>query len=306
MIDFVKFVPLDVNVEKLEKKLDFESVLNEKTGELKLKYVKYRKMTIKVLYPSQRVEVAGSLHKFYNDLKGIYSPGQSSEKERAKGFNGNDFKYVQLCIAINYVSFIIETHPDKCILSNIEFGLNIVHCYVSRYILNNLFRHYGKPFTEPQPHYFQAEHGQYFVKCYDKQNQYGLPHPCIRIEVKHVKMEALHKEGVHTLADLMNKTVLTRLNNVLSIRWQQVLLYDYTIRESELNNIQRGWLTDFKNKNFWNLELKPCEMYRHKERLSEITANNSERIHAFFTQQIRTAWKDSEQSCITVDRLFRS
>jgi len=301
----VKFVPSDANIEDLNRALKFETLFDERTAEIKYKVACFHQMKVKVFYPSMRIEIFGSLHKCYNSIAGIHAPNQTGPEHRKKGYNGNGFPYTRMRYTIDYICRRLGLNDQTCYISNLEIGLNIVHPYSDRKVLTNLMRHVGVAFHETQKNYFEAEHAQYIVKCYDKGRQYKLSKPTIRIELKYRKMEALNMPTFTTLNDLKNKQMLAAFCNRLTNKWLEVLMYDYTIRENELKPTDARKLPLFKNSSYWNEELNPKRLDRPKKDLTRIILNHSENIQDYFTKRIKSDWNQLQKNCVTIDRLFK-
>jgi hypothetical protein len=305
MIDFVKFIPAEADSSLLRNLLKFEYTLHN-TGEIRFEVAEFHQMKVKIFHPSERVEVRGSLHKCFNSISKVYAPNQITPNQKAKGFNGNDFNYTQLIYTIDFICRRLFLNSENCTLTNIEFGLNLKHNYNSRQVLNNLFRHSGKEFRQTKESFFEAAHIQYFVKCYNKSKQYKMSDEIIRIEIKHVKMEKLNALGLTSLNDLRSKALLTHLNKLLVSQWQGIVMYDYTIRESELKKVDKNKLDKYKNANYWNMELKPKDADRPKKALQRIVQEHSNKIQDYFSNCLAEQWKELQKRCITVDRLFKT
>jgi hypothetical protein len=299
MIDFVKIKFDNSNLDLLRNRLNFESVIKSKTGEVRMEKARLHMMDILIFHPSQIVEVKGSLHKCYNSLQKKKGRNQETKSQLDKGYNGNEFNYTQLCYTINYLCNYFDTSSNLLILKNIEFGLNIEHTFYNKLILNNLIRHIGKPFIEPQKDFFQVEHKDYFIKCYDKGKQYGLIAETLRIELKYIKMKSLNSIGLWTLENLKDKSILIHLNKILLKRWDEILLFDYTIRESELNDFEKNKIDLFRNKNFWNIYEKANKLDRSKKRLNQITNLHSDNIQDYLTEKLNRNWINLQKNCPT-------
>ena len=142
----------------------------------------------------------------------------------------------------------------------------------------NLLMHKSKTFNKPKNYNLrQIEHSRFIIKCYNKANQYGMNKKIIRFELMYLKMQELNNLGINYLIDLVNSLNLSKLHNLLLKRWNEILLYDYSINEIELNRTQIKRIQDYKNPNYWYL-LKSNRRNKPKKELEEITLYHSENI----------------------------
>lgn len=279
MIDYIKFITR-VNPSEyiLHPLLNFRQAYSTKTGELDCyKYANHGGFTFK-LYDSGLLIVSGSIHKYFNFLKKISAPNQITPKEREQGYNGNDFSFHSLLHSLELFAANYKLDLSECHIQNIEIGLNITHLFDTDQILNGLLLHKGKTFSRPLDNSFRIlEHQRYYLKIYDKGEQYSQPEPTIRIELKYKKMFNLNLQGLKTLNDLKNESLLMQLHRLLRCEFAKVLIYDYTIDKSQLNSMQLNKIKDYSNPIFW-LNTKPILRDRHKKALIKITSQYSNKV----------------------------
>lgn len=247
------------------------------------------------VYDSGRVEVLGSLHKFYNSIVDIRPPKNSI----GKGFNGNDFNYSNLCFAIDYLVDFLQVDVKDVRVHSIEIGVNVEHQYNAKQILQNLMRFRGKQIRQNEENHFMAEITQQVFKCYNKNWHYNLLESVIRVEVRYKKIEAQGSKKLF-LSDLKRKDVLSRFKSLLLKAWRDVLMYDYTIRRNELLAIDKEKILLFMNTNYWN-DLSFNRMDRPKKRLKQITELHSEQIQDKIYAQIEAKWLELQEDCVTND-----
>ena len=301
MIDFVKvnavlFTGVDITANPL---LDFEKIVNTKTGELKQFSTAKHKNLKFTLYDSGRLLITGSLHKYFNFQQRVCAPNQFTFQEKEKGFNGNDFNYTQLVYCLNSIEQNFGVSLDNSRLENIEFGVNLNHEFITDKLLNGLLRHYGKEFYRPHPTSFRKlDHEQYKFKIYNKGSQYGMPKEVLRYELQYNRMEQLNKVGLNYLSDLKSVLMLNNLLEVLVIKWNEILFFDYTIREHELKPKEKLKVLNFKNVDFWQ-GIRPNRMSRIKEQLNTITLNHSQNIKPKVCVLIADKWKELNTNCRT-------
>lgn len=271
MIDGLKFIT-KVNPSKYELNplLDFHQAYSTKTGEMDCyKYAKHSGFTFK-LYNSGLLIVYGSIHKYFNFLQKIAAPNQITPKEIEKGYNGNDFSFQNLLNSLELFAANYKLNLIHCIIQNIEIGLNITHLFDTDQILNGLLLHKGKVFSRPLDNSFRIiEHQRYYLKIYDKGEQYSQPEPTIRIELKFKKMIALNELNLTNLNDLKNESLIIELHSLLRCEFAKVLIYDYTLDKNRLDTNQISKIKDYANPNFW-LNTKPIHRDRSKKDLIKL------------------------------------
>ena len=279
MIDYIKFITI-VNPSEyiLHPLLDFRQAYSTKTGEIDCyKYANHGGFTFK-LYDSGLLIVSGSIHKYFNFLQKISAPNQITPKEIEQGYNGNDFSFHSLLNTLETFAANYKLNLIHCMIQNIEIGLNITHLFDTDQILNGLLLHKGKAFSRPLDNSFRIlEHQRYYLKIYDKGEQYSQPEPTIRIELKYKKMFNLNLQGLTTLNYLKNESLLMELHRLLRCEFARVLIYDYTIDKSQLNSMQLNKIKDYSNPIFW-LNTKPIRRDRHKKALIKLTSQYSNKV----------------------------
>ena len=277
MIDYFKAVIIkDTNEIRNNSLLNFVSELNHKTALLSNEKADYNCLKFEIK-GANILQVSGSLHKYYNRLKGIKAPNQKSDFEISKGFNGNDLNLNEIQFALKDLQNNFNLPLNELIIQNLEFGLNIEHSFDTNKILSGLMSQKSKEFTRPLENtYRQAVHQQYILKVYDKSLQYGMQKNVIRIECKYRKSQPIQKTNIKTLADL-NKTNLIELFKDLTRKFNDTILFDYTIKKDALNKKQIIKLKDYSNPNYWNKQNKQNK-YRNLKKMNELIKLNSNNI----------------------------
>ena len=208
MIDYVK---ITINNNGLPERLRQNQHLNFERNRNRYTARKYRDLTFTV-HDSGRVEVTGSLHKFWND----------------GAHNWNDFTRVDLWDTIHDFCRWLEVAPNECELHNVEFGVNLSTPFSPPELLRDLIAYksysFGRVSVRNGGTYYQAKNFDCFVKCYDKGAQYGRPDHLLRFEVKVKSMRYLSGADVRTLEDLMKADKLATLGAMLSEAWELVLI----------------------------------------------------------------------------------
>ena len=174
---------------------------------------KWHNMAI-VIHDSGRVEVSGSLHKFWNG--GTH--------------NYNDFRRVDLWDTIVTLCQRLNIDPQTALLHNVEFGVNLVVAFNVTDFLRGLITYKDESFTRVaitgKGYYKQAAKSRYLIKTYDKGKQHDRPDNILRFEIKVLKMEHLSKVGVRTLADLMDAQKLSIFGDLLAEAWNDCIVVE--------------------------------------------------------------------------------
>jgi hypothetical protein len=97
-------------------------------------------------------------------------------------------------------------------------------------------------------------------------------------------MEKLNQRGIFCCKDLIDKSKIEELKKITFKAWNDVFIYDYTIDENKLNKNDRMRVLKYKNKDFWNYELKFNQQHRDKIRLKQIISEFSLNIQLEITK----------------------
>ena len=238
MVDFVKLlvIGLEPNDWMKNDRLTFEGKFCHETGLIKSYIANYGNLSFKII--NERMTIQGSLHKYYNYIRGINAPNHLTTKID-KGFNGNRFNYNALLTVVHDLQTKFSINPYTSRLNNIETGVNVKLTFSTGLVLPSLMLMNGKEFNKPRHYAFRrAELTQYDVKAYDKALQYGIPLEVFRYELKYKRMEILNDIGIFYLSDLLNVSKLNRIKEILLKRWNQILFIDPTVDESILSPIE--------------------------------------------------------------------
>jgi len=250
MIDYIKLSSRlnSSQVAELKNRIDFNASFNETTGEAETILPNGKKVSIRSyawiknikieLFHSRYIELAGSLHKYYNDGKHNYNQFGTKEAE----------------IAINRLidDSGLDLHDFK--VDSIEVGVNLMPTILSDDIIDNALMYKRKPFEakycSDEGNYRQATLSEYWVKLYNKRlhyekQGYNIGYEILRFELKINKMRVLAKYGVFTLEDLMDN-IEQIARDLLPKAWKEVLLYDPT-----MNKLTKGKTIKYANVNFW-------------------------------------------------------
>ena len=279
MIDYIKLSSRlnATEMADLRNKIDFFESINGSTGEPEKilangKKASYRSTAwiknIKLdLFPKGYIELAGSLHKYYNDGKHNYNQFGRKEAETA-------LKRLIEASGLNLFDFKVES---------VEVGVNLMPPIPSDDIINNALMYKRKPFEAKyctdEGNYRQATLSEYWVKFYNKRlhyeiQGYDIGHEILRFELKINKMRVLAKYKVFTLEDLMNN-IEDIAKDLLPKAWEEVILYDPT-----MNKQTKEQTIKYANVNFWRGIAKKRSYNYHHRKLYRLMEGNTCAIQA--------------------------
>ena len=213
------------------------------------------------------IELAGSLHKYYNAGKHNYNQFGIKEAEIALK------QLIEAC-GLNLFDFKVDS---------VEIGVNLMPPIPSDDIINNALMYKRKPFEAKyctdEGNYRQATLSEYWVKFYNKRlhykiQGYDIGHEILRFELKINKMRMLAKYRVFTLEDLMNN-IEDIAKDMLPKAWEEVMLYDPT-----MNKQTKEKTIKYANVNFWRGIAKERSYNYHHRKLYRLMEGNTCAIQA--------------------------
>ncbi len=246
MIDGIKILNLPVIIDKLLKNdlLQFPNAITD-DGEVlnKPRHAEYRSLLFTI--KNNNVKLKGSLHKYFNS--GLH--------------NYNNFYFSNLLNTLIDLFEKFKINPNTTVLNNVEFGVNIFTPFPPEVLLNAIIHYKGTPF-----HPFningakgiECEKENFIIKIYDKSHQYNLPEYILRFEIKAIRMKFFvdNRAKINVLSDLLNIDNLIKLKTILIAGFDEILIYDNSIKENKLNATERLILSNGRNSKHWE-ELKP-------------------------------------------------
>lgn len=240
MIDGIKVIILD-KLDEIRQLpyLDFQRPFYEKTGEVSLKKPSVAEYKgLKITSWQNRIEIAGSLHKFRND--GIH--------------NYNDFDYADLLEVLFQLEQELHINLNNSILVNLEVGMNLVLEGKPKRVIDSVIFHRGKEFalhTGPKQHYKECSHSQFYIKIYDKGLQYSKEQNILRCEIKFRKMEKPNKMGIRNLSDLSDIEKLQKLSHELQKVFKEILIGDRNANKEGISHKDQLLFAEGHNAEFW-------------------------------------------------------
>ena len=272
MIDFIKIWSYisSEEVSLLKKSVDFmgsynvttgESISRNRSGKEVSSYIEAEAKSMKIkLYPNGRCEIAGSIHKYFNDGK----------------HNFNYFGRKELSHALKELYKHLNINISEFRLSNIEIGVNITPPVDSDIIINNAFMYKNKVFENKfhsdEGNYKQAGLTEYLVKLYNKRKHYTnqgykINNETLRFELKYTVMRSINDLGVVCVKDL--EKGLESFKKPLLNAWDNILLYDHTT-DYYLPEKTR---LEYSNPNYW-MSLKQTNQRTFKKHFNNLRKLN--------------------------------
>ena len=215
----------------------------EATGELcKWRVAKWGAFEVKVHNYSGRIEVRGSLHKYWS-----------------KSHNGGPFPRWAVAQAVQQLAAELKFNPVQGVLHNVEYGANVPMPTPAKGLLCRMILHSWKgcpPKVPTSSHnrrglMREVEAQQYYVKGYDKEAQLDESSDdttggeALRFEVKVCTMQQLKQAGVRTLADLAHPAKLEAMGKLLFRHWDSLLFaapgeLPATVRTADRDLLERA------------------------------------------------------------------
>ena len=237
-----------------------------------------------------KVFLKGSLHKFWNNGEHNY----------------NDFNLTALIEVINELRSKFGIIPEITKIHHVEIGLNIddLH-FKTKKINEHLLFHSGQGIPIEKFKYKRhlkdsdfiiVERDKYAIKSYDKAKHCGLHGDIYRFEIKYKKAANLKVLGINTLSDLINPTKIELLKIDFLKKWNEVFLFDWTIRKDELKPKAKSKLKDWQRLNYWE-ELKALKESRNRNKFStelkeyeKIVQGHSENVKVIIAESLDKKW----------------
>ncbi len=246
MYDFIKLATRQSHLARdlqSNNNLQFSTGLNLSTSEIGyIKTASYQNMVF-TIYPSNRVEIKGSLHKLSNE--GLH--------------NYNDFTIRNAALTIGNLCDKFNIDPSSARIHNLEIGVNLKTPFQPKCVLDNLVAYKNTTFNkmrtfgqgEGKEVYFK----QYGIKMYNKGIQYKQPENILRFEEKIFVMQRLRSQHVY-LKDLMQQDFAKFCAYHLITSFKDVIITEFippeklSRREIDIYSLAtnpRNWLSMSRN-----------------------------------------------------------
>jgi hypothetical protein len=267
MFDGIKVQDVSVSVDGLltNDRLTFGGLVDMQTGFVlnPIRRAQDRGLNFQLIprrtEPGHRVEVKGSLHKFYNN--GLHNADQ---------YTANDVLLTLDQLVREYGFNLSESK-----INNIEFGVNIELPFAISQVFTNLICYKNQPFAfDPysQTPYYACKRQQYTIKIYAKGKQKGLGCNLLRFEIRVSKMQYFDGTGIRlrTLADLLNVANYRPLGALLVDTFDAILFDDPAINPKVLTPSERALYKECRNPRYWLTpdNLTPKQAATHRQRVS--------------------------------------
>lgn len=250
MIDGVKIDCPNLNGSEWlsNKLLCFRANVDTQTGELldSTQTAVYRGLVF-IITKSKKYDdtfycsVRGSLHKYWNKGK----------------HNANDFNYNALQSVLNELNQKFSINPEKAILRNLEFGVNVQLSITSTELFKNMVTSGKHNFSilkvEGKILGRCISKSQTTYKIYDKGKQYKtVEKNLIRFEVHVNKMQYLSRLEVVNLSDILNVEKLQKLAEMLINEWFEVVYYNKQIEYKQMTVFEQKKVLYYATPRNWN------------------------------------------------------
>ena len=227
-------------------------------GELTTIRGTYGGWKIQTLNKPYRLEIAGSIHKYWNG-----------------GTNENDISLSDARKATDKFCKEYEITPSLAKVINLEFAVNIRPSINASELIDQIISfNYKQPLrpydTRPDYYFIEFESDEYYLKIYDKGKQYKelLPDTpnTLRLEIKGRNSGYLRAiAGINTLADLQEIEKLQVLGRKIAKVVKGVVFDDDTIRVKDLPLKDRKLYKELTKITFWKrLKGKTSSTTRNK------------------------------------------
>lgn len=260
MIDFIKIKITDeVLISKIwnNKLLEYDSKAEKRFNDEIKELIRKKYKNIYFTKYHNRLELSGSLHKFYNN----------------ELHNANDFTFEKVKETINQIKEFFSLELEKCFIINLEYGINIISPIPINNLVADLIYHDKRQFHRPKEYLYYKVAGidaYKQIKAYNKFIQY--PDYCnentFRFEVKSKQSKFINKYDILTLNDLFNSQIHKILGYSLVQEWNRVLLFD---KQKNVNE-------KYFNTNFWEktITIKSRNQfnYHRKKYFKQLGDNN--------------------------------
>ncbi len=257
MFDFVKTnITQNIKSELLNNSLLSFVRTSDSEGVVLKEIAEYK--NFKFIIGERFVNVNGSLHKYYNN-------GQH---------NYNNFTILNLVEVLSDLSIKFDINPLLSTLHNLEFGVNVILPFDVNMFLNSILSYKGKEYEKEtyngKGYLLRFPFDNYHLKIYNKSFQYELTSNVLRFEIKVKKMEYFKRNNIElsTLSDLLKNTIYNDLKNLLLEAFNELLIYDNTIKLKGLPAKEKQLLKDGSNPKYW-IELREKDKNKFKYKRKE-------------------------------------
>lgn len=223
--------------------------------------------------------VRGSLHKYDNDGK----------------HNADSYTLQRHIEVLRRLEKEFGIIPNKTTIHHIEISTLFNVSYSIKNIVDNILLHRTRGAKPERYNYLKmatpsiykvAKHKQYQIKCYCKSLQYNLDSNLFRFELKYSTMERLNGIGFKTLDQTINLKYIKLLHYELLKRWNETLLYDWTIDKKLLQPKERIALKDYCNAAYW-INLSSDQRHYQSRKYQSIVSQYSENVHQYIARKIK-------------------
>lgn len=248
MIDNLRFYLLDKDLfdSRIEKSgvIDLISHYNRHTGEIEEFPKKGKFYNLSLDIYQDRSYITGSFHVLFNNI----ILGESH--------NYNDYSYCDFLKTLEWGQDEIYVQPDRTSITNLEFGLNIevpfdADLFLDYMLLMYEFKVANRNEITSSKNYREFKKTDYSLKVYNKSKQNKKKTNVVRFEVKIIRSRLLHKMGIYSLEDLMSRSVMIKLFELLLEQFDKLFIIDLAGMAKVPDKGCIMPLKDYSNPNYW-------------------------------------------------------
>ncbi len=243
---------------------------------------------IKISNHSGRIEVRGSLHKYWSG-----------------NHNGGAFPRWAVAQAVHRLAAELKFNPVQGVLHNVEYGANVPTPTPAKELLCRMMLHSRKGGPAKVPGTSHNQHGimrevvaqRYYLKAYDKEAQLDdssgdtTGGEAARVELKICTMEQLKQAGVRTLADLAHPAKLEAMGKILFAQWDSLLFAAPGELPTKLRTADRRFLQQAARVGYWDGLPVPqlrVQVKRYRKLYAQYVVDEALQV---VTQGLRSVWQ---------------
>ena len=266
-VDYIKCLVIGLDIDHFKQNMTLTEYESKKENKSKYLYYENDNIKIKCFVESGRIELSGSLHKFF--YRGLQNYGIFTHENYLK--------------ALERLKYEFGVEPKNLQIIQLEYGVNIKPPIETKKILDNLMRFKSNEVENKlkdnrKSHFNQFRQSKFIIKVYDKAIQYNLKDDLIRVEIKHTNWsEYRTKNKIITLDDFNQLDKSIFINNLIN-KWNEIIFYDPTIKTLDKFN-------KYSNHNFWNI-VSPKQISKHRQRLNHLIKTQSQNIKQQIANEI--------------------
>ncbi|WP_461641253.1 hypothetical protein [Labilibaculum euxinus] len=268
----IELTDLDFNLWEKHPELKFAVLVDEDSGtKLGSRKASYKGLDF-IIEPRGKAKIKGSIHKFFND----------------GAHNANRFTYDNFQEAVKRLSEF-GVNPQTALLRGFEIGLNLDTTATkidNNTFLDSILYCRGVERSDMEingkagyGYAYKSTNAKY--KFYNKSEQSTTQVQLLRIETKFTRMRAVENYGMISLADLLDRTKLTKLIADKYLKFIDETIYfewDQIKTSRRLPAKYKSKFKDLRNPNWWIKDQRSnTNRQRNKEQLEKLIKTYAKR-----------------------------